>query len=58
MASRRRRSLLVDDELYEIGSKDESSSSDVCERCGCTREEHEKGASAGKKRKPCEEFVE
>jgi hypothetical protein len=29
---RRRLSLLEDDELFEIGSKSESSSGDVCER--------------------------
>lgn len=54
MPPKRRRSLLEDDELFEVGSKDEASSSDVCERCGRTRGQHE----ADDKPSKCEEFVE
>jgi hypothetical protein len=53
MTPRRRRSLLEDDELSEIGERDESSSGDVCEACGCTRGKHdEDGCTCGK----CEGF--
>lgn len=48
---RRRRSLLEDDELFVVEEHDESSSSDVCERCGRTREQHTDDSK-------CEEFVE
>ncbi len=55
MRDPRRRSLLEDDELAEIGGRDEASSGDVCERCGCTRSKHdEDGCACGK----CDEFVE
>jgi len=50
---RRRRSLLEDDELSEIGGRDESSGSDVCERCGRSRDKHVEGGD-----EKCEEFVE
>lgn len=56
MSVPRRRSLLEDDELSEIGGRDESSSGDVCERCGCTRGKH--GEDGCKGCKKCEEFVE
>ena len=53
MTPRRRRSLLEDDELSEIGERDESSSGDVCERCGCVRAKHADGeCECGR----CEEF--
>lgn len=56
-ASRRRRSLLEDDELAEIGGRDETSSGDVCERCGCPRSKHEEGGGACRGcKKGCEEF--
>lgn len=55
MKSPRRRSLLEDDELSEIGERDESSSGDVCETCECPRSKHtEDGCSCGK----CDGFVE
>lgn len=53
MAPKRRRSLLEDDELVQVGERDETSSGDVCERCGCTRAKHsDAGCACGK----CSEF--
>ena len=55
MSPRRRRSLLEDDELAEIGERDEASSGDVCELCECARSKHsEDGCECGR----CEGFVE
>lgn len=55
MKRRRRLSLLEDDELVVVRGRDETSSGDVCERCGCVRGKHsENGCSCGK----CEEFVD
>jgi len=55
MSLRRRRSLLEDESLTILG-REEPSSGDVCERCGCARSKHtdEDGCACGK----CEEFVE
>lgn len=57
MASRRR--SLLEDEDVRLTGKDESSSGDVCERCGHTREEHElEDVHGGSCVCGCEEFVE
>ena len=57
MATKRRRSLLEDDDLFEIDKKPTPSSGDVCERCGCPREKHVEGASCLKCSR-CDEFIE
>lgn len=55
MAQSRRRSLLEDDDFRIVGKRDESSSGDVCECCGCIRAKHdEDGCACGK----CEGFEE
>lgn len=55
MKTKRKHSLLEDDSLVVLGSRDERSSGDVCERCGCTRGRHtEDGCACGK----CEKFFE
>jgi hypothetical protein len=55
MPQARTTSLLDDESLAEIGSRDESSGGDVCEACGCTRERHvEDGCACSK----CDGFYE
>jgi hypothetical protein len=52
MSPSRRRSLLEDESLVVLG-RDEASSGDVCERCGCARGKHtEDGCACGK----CDKF--